>query len=376
MINRPLNVIHIISFLPIGGVENLLLATLPLFDKNRFNISVCCTYRKGPIADRLEEKGIPVHLCRVASRLHPIHLWRLSRWLKENKADIVHTHMYSSNISGVIAARLAHIPVIISHIHSTHEWKSWNRILMERLVERFRTGTIAVSQYVKNLYLQKTGLACENKIRVLHNIARFSQKSIGDKARLRRESGLPPEGPVVGTVARLVPLKGVDIFIRAAAEVWGRRQDVSFVIVGEGKERRGLETMAEGLGLKRCLFFAGERQNIADFYDLFNIFVLSSRSEGFGIVILEAMHHDIPVIATAVGGVPEIVINDMTGILVPPESPQSLAEAIISLLDNPEQGRRLVEEARKRLELFTVERYVETLENYYDELWERAMRQG
>jgi len=376
MINRLLNVIHIISFLPIGGVENLLLATLPLFDKNRFNISVCCTYRKGPIADRLEEKGIPVHLCRVASRLHPIHLWRLSRWLKENKADIVHTHMYSSNISGVIAARLAHIPVIISHIHSTHEWKSWNRILMERLVERFRTGTIAVSQYVKNLYLQKTGLACENKIRVLHNIARFSQKSIGDKARLRRESGLPPECPVVGTVARLVPIKGVDIFIRAAAEVWGRRQDVSFVIVGEGKERRGLETMAEGLGLKRCLFFAGERQNIADFYDLFNIFVLSSRSEGFGIVILEAMHHDIPVIATAVGGVPEIVINDMTGILVPPESPQSLAEAIISLLDNPEQGRRLVEEARKRLELFTVERYVETLENYYDELWERAMRQG
>jgi glycosyltransferase involved in cell wall biosynthesis len=374
MINRPLNVIRIISFLPIGGVENTLLTTLPLFDKNRFNISVCCTYRKGPIADRLEEKGIPVHLCRVASRLHPIHLWRLSRWLKENKADIVHTHMYSSNISGVIAARLAHIPVIISHIHSTHEWKSWNRILMERLVDRFRTGAIAVSQYVKNLYLQKTGLACENKIRVLHNIARFSQKSIGDKAHLRRESGLPPEGPVVGTVARLVPLKGVDIFIRAAAEVWGRRQDVSFVIVGEGKERRRLETMAEGLGLKRCLFFAGERQNIADFYDLFDIFVLSSRSEGFGIVILEAMHHDIPVIAAAVGGVPEIVINDMTGILVPTESPQSLAEAIISLLDNPEKGRRLVEEARKRLELFTVERYVETLENYYEELWERAMR--
>jgi len=376
MINRPLNVIRIISFLPIGGVENTLLATLPLFDKNRFNISVCCTYRKGPIADRLEEKGIPVHCCRVASRLHPIHLWRLSRWLKENKADIVHTHMYSSNISGVIAARLAHIPVIINHIHSTHEWKSWNRILMERLVDRFRIGTIAVSQYVKNLYLQKTGLACENKIRVLHNIARFSPKSIGDKARLRREPGFPPEGPVVGTVARLVPIKGVDIFIRAAAEVCGRRKDVSFVIVGEGKERRGLETMAEGLGLKRCLFFAGERQNIADFYDLFDIFVLSSRAEGFGIVILEAMHHDIPVIAAAVGGVPEIVVNGVTGILVPPESPQSLAEAIISLLDNSEQGRRLVEEARKRLELFTVERYVETLESYYEELWERAMRQG
>jgi glycosyltransferase involved in cell wall biosynthesis len=97
---------------------------------------------------------------------------------------------------------------------------------------------------------------------------------------------------------------------------------------------------------------------------------------GFGIVILEAMHHDIPVIAAAVGGVPEIVVNSVPGILVPPESPQSLAEAIISLLDNPEKGRWLVEEARKRLELFTVERYVETLENYYEELWERAMRQG
>jgi glycosyltransferase involved in cell wall biosynthesis len=371
MTQRPLNVVRIISFLPVGGVENTLLMTLPKFDRARFNVSVCCTYRKGPIAEKLEEQGIPVHLCKVASRLNPIHIWRLSRFLKSLKADIVHTHMYSSNISGVLAARLAGVPVIISHIHATHEWKSWNRIFMERIVNRFRDGVITVSQNVKDIFLQKTRLKCADKVRALHNMARFSDQAAGDGRIVREEFGIPTDAPVVGMVARLVPVKGVDIFIQAAAQILEGCPPARFIIVGDGKERKKLEALAAKLNLTGKLFFAGERREIENFYAAFNVFALSSRNEGFGNVLLEAMHFDLPVVAAATGGVPEVVLDGKTGLLVPPESPEPLADAVLSLLEQPELARRLVEAARNRLVEFSLERYVEYLENYYQELWDR-----
>ncbi|MBN1899859.1 glycosyltransferase [Candidatus Sumerlaeota bacterium] len=374
MSQRPLNVFRIISYLPIGGVENTLLLTLPKFDRERFHISVCCLNRKGPVAAKLEEQGVPVHLCKVSSRLNPIHLWRLSRFLIRQKADIVHTHMYASNISGALAAHLAGAPVIISHIHATHEWNSWNRIFMERIVNRFRDGVITVSQSVKDAFLQKTRLKCADKIRTLHNPVRFSNEGTGNGGLVREEFGIPMDAPVVGAVARLVPVKGVDIFIRAAAHILKRRPSARFLVVGKGKERKNLEALALQLNLNGKLFFAGERSRIEDFYDAFNVFVLSSREEGFGNVLLEAMHFDLPVVATATGGVPEVALDGKTGLLVPPESPESLANAVLSALEQPERAQRLAQEARKRLVEFSPDKYVAYLENYYQELWDFHQR--
>ena len=373
--NRPLNIVRIISFLPIGGVENTLLATLHKFDKSRFNISVCCTYRKGPVADKLEAAGIPVHLSYVGSRLNPIHLWRLARLLKSLKTDIVHTHMYSSNITGAVAARLAGVPVIISHIHSAHEWTSQNRIWMERIVNSWRSGVIAVSQHVKNEFLKTTGLRCAEKVKVLHNIAMFAEKSARNPALLREQLGISPQSPVIGFVARLVPIKGADIFLRAAQVILRERPDARFVLVGDGKERPRLAALARELNIAPQVIFAGEQKNVSDYYNIFDIFVLSSRSEGFGNVILEAMHHDIPVVASAVGGVPEIVLHEQTGLLFPAENHEALAEAAAALLSEPARAVALVEGARNRLEHFAPEKYIKTLEQcYHQTFWSQSSK--
>ncbi len=373
MNHRPLNIVRIITFLPIGGVENSLLMTLPQFDGSRFRVSVCCTYRRGALADSLEEKGIPVHVCRVRSRLHPIDLWKLSRRLKHEKTDIVHTHMYASNITGVLAAKLAKIPVVISHIHSTHEWNSRNRIRMEKIVDRFRDGYIAVSNNVKEVFLKKAGLTCADKIKVLHNIARFTDKEAGEPNRIRDEFGIPPQSPVVGTVARLVHKKGLDVFIRAAAEIAHSYPNVYFVIVGKGKERRNLAHLTAHLGLNQRVIFTGERRDMENFYTLFTTFVLSSREEPFGNVLLEAMHFEVPIVATAVGGVPEVITNGETGLLVPPDSPLEMANAIKRLLEYPALAERLIKQGRKRVADFSPTKYVQNLEQYYEELWEKAL---
>lgn len=371
---RPLNVMRLISFMTVGGVQSMLLRTLPHFDRERFRLRVCCTSRKGEVGEALEREGIPVDVCPIRGRLNPFALFKLSRWLRAARPDIVHTHMYASNLTGTLAARLAGVPVIISHIHSTHEWRTGGRVIMERFAHRFRSGYITVSEAVREAFLEKTKLACRDRMRVFYNVCKFTEAAPAGRteeraAALRAELGLAPDERVAGTVTRLVPVKGLDVLLRAARRVVDAAPRTRFVIVGGGREREALTRQAAELGLGERVIFTGERLNVADYYALFDLFVLSSRTEGFSNVILEAMHFGVPVVATAVGGNPEIVREGETGLLAPPENPEALAGAILRSLADRETAHRIVERARKELEKFTVPAYVEQMQNFYEELF-------
>jgi glycosyltransferase involved in cell wall biosynthesis len=372
--SKKLKLIHIITFLPVGGVENLLLNALPRIDESRFSVKICCTYRKGDLAETMEKAGVPVHVCRVRSRLHPLNLWKLSRWLKHEKTDVVHTHMYASNITGTLAAKIAHVPVTISHIHSSHEWTSRNRIRMEKMLNPLRSGYIAVSQDVKRVFLEKTRLHCADKIQVIPGFGTAFHLRNSNPALVRREFGIPSECTIVGTVARLVHVKGVDVFLCAAAEILRTFPDTRFIVVGEGKENQTLQNLTSTLEIRDKVLFVGKRLDLENVYSLFDVFVLSSRNEGFGTVILEAMQSDVPVVATSVGGVPEIITHAVTGLLVPPESPHELAAAVMKLLQNPSLARNLAEEAKKHASDFSPAKYVQTLQDYYSLLWNRACK--
>jgi len=351
----------------------MLLSTLPHFDKSRFNIRVCCTDRIGKVGRALQQQGVSVDLCRIRARLHPFDLWKMAKWLKKNQIDIVHTHMYASNISGTLAARMAGVPVIISHVHAAHEWRNWGRGMMDRFLDRFRSGYIAVSEAVREAFLEKTGLDCRDKVRVIYNAQRFTDEDVAaDPRALREELRIPAGSPVVGTITRLVPVKGLDVLLRAARLVTGQRPEARFVIVGKGCEKAALENLTAQLGLERNVIFTGERTDVQDFYSFFDLFALSSHSEGFGIVLLEAMHFGTPIVATAVGGVPEFVRDGETGLLVPPGSPGPLAGAILKLLGDSALSRRLSGAAREYSRGFTRSSYVAQVERYYTELYERT----
>lgn len=370
---RPLNVVRIISFMTVGGVQSMLLRTLPQFDRERFRLRVCCTSRKGALGEALEREGIPVDVCPIRGRINPLALFKLSRWLRAARPDIVHTHMYASNLTGTLAARLAGVPVIISHIHSTHEWHGGGRLVMERFADRFRSGYIVVSGAVRESFLERTRLTCREKIRVLHNPCKFNEGTpAGNAAAVRGELGLAGDERVVGTVSRLVPVKGLDVLLHAARRVVDAAPRTRFVIVGGGRERAALTRQAAELGLGERVIFTGEQINVADYYALFDLFVLSSRSEGFGNVLLEAMHFGVPVVTTAVGGTPEIVSEGETGLLAPPENPEALAGAILRSLGDPAAARAMAERARRDLERFSVPAYVEQIQNLYHELYSKT----
>jgi glycosyltransferase involved in cell wall biosynthesis len=365
--------VRIISFMNVGGVQGMLLKTLPYFDRQRFNLRVCCTTRNGEVGKELQRLGIAVDVVPLRSRLNPFDLRRLAHWLKDARADIVHTHMYASNISGVLAARWARVPVIISHLHATHEWRSRTRVLMERFNDRFRDGYLAVSGAVRDAFLETTRLNCPDKIKVLYNISRFSDTPLaGDATGLRQELALPADCPIVGTITRLVPVKGLDILLRAARIVVAQRPEVRFVLVGKGKMKEELARLAAELGIEKNIIFAGERLYVENFYALFDLFLLSSRTEGCPNVLLEAMHFGNPIVATRVGGVPELIRDGETGLLAASESPEELAKAVQRVLNDRVFARRMAIKAAEFSKKFTRANYLATLQQYYEQLHEQA----
>jgi glycosyltransferase involved in cell wall biosynthesis len=375
---RPLNVVRIISFMNVGGVQGMLLATLPQFDRSRFNMRVVCTSRSGEFGRELVGRGVPVDVVPMRGRLNPVGLWRLARWLRAQRADIVHTHMYASNVTGTLAARLAGVPVIVSHIHSLHEWRTPGRRRIERFCDRLRSGYLAVSAAARDGFLESTGLSDpQGRVRVLHNVARPlgpADGSDADPAALRAELGIPAGAPVVGTIARLVPIKGLDVLLRAARRVVERVPEVRFVLVGGGREREALARQAADLGLVGRVNFTGERLEVAALYRLFDCFALPSRSEGCSNVLLEAMQVGLPIVATCVGGIKELVRDGAQALLVAPEDDAALADALVRVLTDAELARRLAAAARDRSREFTIAAYVEKVQLFYDELFARSKR--
>jgi glycosyltransferase involved in cell wall biosynthesis len=194
-----------------------------------------------------------------------------------------------------------------------------------------------------------------------------------DTARLRSDLGWPPDRPVVGTVARLHRQKGVVNLLRAAPEILSAFPEVKIAVVGDGPQSGSLRREAQRLGLEGRLLFLGERKDAASVMALFDIFVLPSLWEGLPFVLVEAAALGKPIIATAVDGVPEILEDGKTGLLVPPKDPSALAEAVIRLLRDNEGARRLGERARALVPpRFPLRRMIDQTQNLYLELMGRS----
>jgi glycosyltransferase involved in cell wall biosynthesis len=177
---------------------------------------------------------------------------------------------------------------------------------------------------------------------------------------------------VVGAVTRLVPVKGLDVLVQAARRVVDRFPEARFVLVGRGRERAALERQLADLRLKERVILAGERLDVEGFYRMFDLFALSSHSEGCPNAILEAMRFGLPIVATRVGGVPELARDGESALLTPDGDADALAKAIARLLADPALARRLADRARDDAREFTVPAYVAKMQDYYEELYAKA----
>jgi glycosyltransferase involved in cell wall biosynthesis len=314
-----------------------------------------------PFLRSLEGTGVQVHGLYIPPRAYLRERRLVRRLLKQIRPDVVHTHDYRPDVLDAPLARRMGIPTVTT-LHGSsllggrtalHEW------LQLKVLSRFQ-GVVAVSQQILR-DLKKTRVRPER----VHYIPNGWVAPAGQHSReeARRELGEAGTGAIVGWVARLIRVKACDVFLRGLAACKGL--PVRAVIVGEGPERPALEALAAELGLTDQVRFFGAHPEAGRLFRAFDAFVLSSRSEGTPITLLEAMSAGVPVVATSVGGIPD-VLTEQEAWLVPPENPPALGAAIMEALDHPDAARRKAAAATRRLEdQFGAERWLASHEALY-----------
>ncbi len=337
-----------------GGAEKLAYEFALGLDPARFK-SYLCTIRDRPDRreaidrDRAELACAGVEYIELGASselpLRPAPWRRLYATLRRESIDVVHAHMPRASVPGSILARLARVPVVISHEHgSAITGKRIRPFLDRHVVARLSTVILVVSDWDRRQLIELERIPAE-RIAILHNGIASPPEAGPD---IRPGMSLGPDDRLIGAVGRLYPEKAYDDLIRAVALLDGSVGPVTCAIVGIGPEERTLRGLIDQLGVGDRVRLVGRRRDVSDFVRALDVAVMCSRREGSPLALLEYMAGAAPIVATAVGGVPEAVQDGVTGLLVAPSDPAALARAIARVLGDRELARRLGEAARAR----------------------------
>ncbi len=364
-----IKVLHVLSDTNIGGAGRYLFNLLSSMDNNRFEVVVACPC-DGELEKQLKSKGIKVFTLEGGeSSINLGHIKKLRQIISREKADIVHTH---ASFAGRIAGRMSGGCKVVMTRHGLGSGKNGliKRTVTTLVSKLFTDRIIAISRAVK-ISLIDSGVPAD-MITIIHNgidLSKFDKV----EGTLRNELGVAPDTPIVGIVARLVPEKGYEYAINAFYHVLKVYPLARLVIVGDGPLEESLKNMCVKLGIKDSVIFMGYRQKVENLEADFDVFVLPSISEGLGLALLEAMALGKPVIATATGGIPEVVKHEVNGVLVPPGNDVCLAERMIEILSDKERAEALGLEAQKTVnEKFDSKTMIEETQKVYMEIFQKA----
>jgi len=375
---KKVKVLHLVEDLKIGGLERVIADIAQGLDKKKFEVGVWCVARSGEVATELEEKGIEVKILGIFSCYNPCRIVRIAWLLKKSKADIVHTHGYFASVIGRTAAKIAGVPILIHHMHSTY-WEYRKRhIFFERFLGLLTQKVVCCSKAVENFVTGHLKVNPSKTIVVYNGVDEEEFISIKDKSALKTRLGIQSTDLVVGTVSSLYHHKGHRYLLQAVPLVLDAFPSTKFLIVGDGPLRKRLEDQAKDLNIAAHLIFTGRRKDIPDLLSVMDIFVLPScLREGLAISIIEAMASEKPVVATEIGGIPELVANEETGYLVPPRNPDALANAIVNLLKSPQRAKEMGRRGRTRFEeRFTKRKMLSEVEYLYLNLMKQRKQSG
>jgi glycosyltransferase involved in cell wall biosynthesis len=343
-------------------------------DSDRFRPEVICLYYAGKLSAVLEAAGIPVRVLGLDWRFVPSNWVKTWLALRYSRADVVHTHLPESAWYGLPAAYCRRIPVRISHLHSVYlRWTPKVRA-MDRAVRTCASLSVACSDAVGDV-ARGLGYA-DDKLKVIPNgvdAARFA--NLPDPAVARTSLQLPQGCPVLVSVASLYPHKGHDHLLEAMARVHEVLPQTRLLVVGDARDvrRAALEDTVGRLGLRDVVQFLGHREDVPLLLAASDVFVMPSLREGFPMALLEAGAAGLPAVASSVGGIPEIVADGVTGLLVPPHDHAALADALLALLQESSRMRSMGAAARRRVNgRFTLEQTIRRIEDVYVDLVEQT----
>jgi glycosyltransferase involved in cell wall biosynthesis len=358
-------VMQVVLTLAPGGTERL---TIDLVRRlsDRFRMAVCCLDEAGAWADELVAEGVPVAALGRQPGFRPLIGARIARLASTLGVSVLHCHHYSPFVYGAAATLFSpRLRVIYTeHGRLSDEPRRFKRTLANRLLSRFPAPMFAVSAALREFMLTE-GLP--QRVSVIYNgIDVGPAPSEEERGRVRQALGVGDQVALIGTIARLDPVKDLACLIEAIAQIRTRNPDVHLAVVGDGPERPALDALVQRHGLERVVHFVGYRADARHLLPGFDVYANSSVTEGVSLTILEAMAARLPVVATAVGGTPEVVVNGETGLLVPPRSPAALASALAAILPPDQRGRAYGIAGRARVEAaFTIERMVDDYAREY-----------
>jgi glycosyltransferase involved in cell wall biosynthesis len=350
-----------------GGAERIAVLVTMGLDSERFDRTICST-RTVNEAVREECVAAGVRVLALERRsTYAVWDWLpLVRLLRRERVDVLHAHKFRSNVWAAVLGTLARVPVVVAHEHGW-ERPSWIvRLLNRRVIARGCNEILAISRAERTRMIEIDGIP-PDRVNLMPNGIPKLTPTIG--RNLRKELGIPPRSLVIGSVATLRPEKALEVLIEAAEIVVSQRTDVRVLIVGEGPENKNLRSLVRSLGLEKMVFLIGERTDISDIVNVIDIAVCCSDREGSPLSVMEYMAAGKPVVATNVGGLPEMIEEGVNGLLVERRDAKALADALLRLL-NDEALREHLGAAGKELQLreFSLDAMIKRTEALYEEL--------
>ena len=359
-----------------GGAERLAVQVATRLDPERFESILCASRRtEEPLLDKeLAEAGVEVLALNRGSRLD-LRAWRPLLHRLQDGVDVVHSHMFGSNVWGTVLGRLTHVPVVVAHEHTwSFQGQAWRRFLDRELVGRFADAFVAVSGEDRRKMIEVEGVD-PDKIRLIAN--GIPDPPGGSGEEVRRELGIDASAPVIGVVCELRAQKALEVLFEAAVLLREEFPGLAVLVAGDGPERQRLEAEVQRLHVKDTVRLLGIRRDVPALLDALDVAVLSSDYEGSPLSVMEYMAAGKPVVSTRVGGLPELIEEGRQGLLVEPRSPEALAEAVGRLLRDPEEARRMGVAGRERQQReFSLDAMVRRVEQLYEELWLASPRRA
>lgn len=378
---NPITVLHFTISPVRSGAEEHILLLLRGLSRRYFRPLLVCP------AELVEKYGsdlprdveyVPMHM-RMPRPTYLLTAYRFAQVLRKYRVDILHSHMFNASCLVSPIARLWSVPVIIETPHVRERWRQgWFKgsYATDRLVGRFVDHYISVSDANARYLIQEKGLPAE-KIHVIRNGSNLDRLDVSRPVPqgMKQSLGFAEDDPVLLVLGRLEPQKGHRVLLEALPYVRCEFPGIRLVCVGDGCLRHELEQQVQALRLQDAVRFVGFRSNVADWFALADLSVLPSFYEGLPLVAIESLAAGRPVVATAVDGTPEVIVNEKTGLTVPPGDPTALAHAILRLLKDASLRRRFASAGRNWvLEHFSPEQQIQRTQELYMSGWELSTR--
>ena len=367
--NHKIKILHLITSLEVGGAQHGLLLGLPRFNPEKYEHIVCSLMDRMQMAEQFRQSGIEVHSLRVNKRTDLSGALRLHSLIKQLRVDILHTYLLHSNIIGRIIGRLVGVPAIIGSERTIGQAGRWGRTLT-KLTNPLTDAVEVNSQAGADSIEQNLGVPKEKIELVRSGLDLNIYSTTSARQEMRSNLNLKKDQHLVIYIGRLRPVKGVEYGLRAFAIASSIYPNTHMALAGDGEQRGYLQKLVGELDLRHRVTFLGVRKDLPNLLAASDSVLMPSLTEGFPRTAIEAMAAGKPVIATNVGGTSEAIINDKTGILVPPQDVNAMAKALEKLIADINLQARLGKTGiRRAQENYPIENYVKQLDGLYTRLY-------